>query len=136
MNIYDKLLALDENKLKRATKEIEIKRLTKKFGFPFKLKLTELDPELFNEISKSSIKFSNNGIKDIDTYKIQTRLVVEGTLEPSFKDAKLREHFHAATPIDLVNKLFNSSEITEIAGEISGLCGYGSQTDVDDEIKN
>ena len=136
MNTYDKLLALDAGKLSKSTKTIEIKRLSKKFGFPFKMKISEIDPELFAEISKGSISFTKSGIKDINTYNMQTRLVVEGTVEPSFKDKALREHFQAATPADLVSKLFNSSEITDIAGEVSNLCGYGNQSVVDGDIKN
>ena len=44
--------------------------------------------------------------------------------------------FGAASPNDLVKKLFLAGEISDISQEISKVNGYTSQDDVDETVKN
>lgn len=137
MNIMDKLLQIDAKKLtERETKVYEVKRLTKMLGGKFDLTLQAIDAELYSEIQKNAMTIKKGNINDIDLFKMQVRTIVEGVREPNLKDTKLMAHFGAATPVDLVSKLFLSGEIADVSAEISTLCGYVSQAEVDEKIKN
>ena len=50
------------------------------------------------------------------------------------KDKDLQEHFGASTPGQLIEKIFNGSEIGAIADAITELSGFGGN--VVEEIKN
>lgn len=136
MNIIDKLMQADAGKLELPTKEYEIKRLSKLFGFPFVLKLQAIDPERYTEIQENSIEMKKSEINKVKMYNMHMKTILAGVVEPSLKDDGLRKHFGVTTPKELVNKLFLSGEIANISEEISKLCGYDGQEEIDEKIKN
>lgn len=136
MNIIEKLMNADVNKLALPKKEYEVKRLTKLFGFPFVLKLQGLNPERYMNIQENSVEFKKGDLNKIKMYEMNVKTILSGVIEPSLKDTNLQKHFNAVTPKELVNKLFLAGEISDIADEISKLCGYDSQKEIDDEVKN
>lgn len=136
MNMIDKLMKADAGKLQLPEKDFEVKRLSKLFGFPFVLKLKGIDPERYTEIQEDSVELKKGDVNKIKMYNANLKTILAGVVEPSFKDKGLLEHFGASTPKELVNKLFLAGEMADIAGEIAKLCGYDSQKDVDDSVKN
>lgn len=134
-NLIEKLLKADAGKLELPSKMYEVKRLSKLFGCKFELELHAIPAERYMEIQKNSIEMKKGDIKEIDMYNMQVNTILAGTGD-FFKNADLRKHFGAATPKELVNKLFLAAEISDIAGEISTLCGYESQKEVDEATKN
>ncbi len=136
MSLVDKLLQLDAGKLtEKPTKEIELERLTKLLGTKATFKCQAIDGQTYADIQRRAIGISKRGnIRDIDIYEMQVMTVLEGVVEPSFKDKKLLEHLNAPTPKELVKKMLLPGEIAELHNVINELSGY--ERDDEDEIKN
>ena len=132
--LIDKLLQTDLNDLTaRSQGEIEITRLSELTGEPFILKLRGLSTRQIREITD----FNTHNNKQ-DNYKILLEMLVEGTLDPNFKDSRLLEKWHTPVPTDIIEKLFTPGELMKITNEISRLSGLDniSQKDLDAKIKN
>ena len=66
-------------------------------------------------------------------------LIVEATIEPNFKDSRLREKFGTEVPSEIVEEMLMPGEIKKVAdaiGELIGVPDEESQQNIDDEIKN
>ena len=120
MSVLALLLNADVKKIEeKQTKKMEIPRLSAALGAPFVLELQPIDPELYSEIQESAVKLDKKGgLKSIDTYALSVRTCVEGIKDPSMKDKGLMKKFGAASPNDLVKKLFLAGEISDISQEI------------------
>lgn len=138
MSVLALLLNADVKKIEeKQTKKMEIPRLSAALGAPFELELQPIDPELYSEIQESAVKLDKKGgLKSIDTYALSVRTCVEGIKDPSMKDKGLMKKFGAASPNDLVKKLFLAGEISDISQEISKVNGYTSQDETDEVVKN
>lgn len=134
-NIIEKLLKVDAGKLELPSKNYEVKRLSKTFGFKFELELHAIPAERYMEIQKNSLSMKKGDVNEIDMYSMSVNTILAGTGD-FFKNADLRKHFSATTPKELINKLFLAAEISDIAAEISKLCGYDSQEETDEKVKN
>lgn len=104
MSVLALLLNADPKKIEeKATKKMEIPRLSAALGAPFELELQPIDPELYSEIQESAVNLDKKGgLKSIDTYALSVRTCVEGIKDPSMKDKGLMKKFGAASPNDLV----------------------------------
>ena len=125
------------------TAEVEIKRLSELVGEPFKVKCRAINGERYSEIQKMGVAFyKKGGLKDLDTAKTKVLTIIDGVIEPDLKRKDLREKFGAASPKELVYKLFLAGEIDEIYGTITDLCGYEEENEDEnteesaEEIKN
>lgn len=131
MNTLDLLLQLDENKLKKPIKEVEIKRLTELAGKKTVFKIEAISPAKMEEIQDISI---NMKTKDINVGEMQILTVLEGIKDPNFKSKELMEKFQVYTPKDLIRKILLPGEILtiyNIVGELSGFNGGAVE-----EVKN
>lgn len=134
MNLVDKLLKMDITPFtERETKDIEIKRLSEKFGEPFIVTVGAIDTERFIELSSESLD-KNGKIDYAKSYNASALLVCEGIISPDLKNKDLQAHFKASTPKELAKILFKG-EITKLSSAISELTGFGGE-DEDEEIKN
>ena len=134
MSLVDKLMQLDAGKIKLPEKEVEIKRLSELLGEKVVFKCRAIDGERYADIQKMAVDISKKGdIRDINMYKMQVLTVIEGVVDPNFKDKKLLEHYNCHTPEELVKKLLLAGEITELFNVINELSGYERETD---DIKN
>lgn len=135
-NVVDFLMKLDAGKLAEVpTKEVHIKSLSEKTGQDINFKVRALPGRKITEISALSLNRHN----DVDinkAYDSSLMLAVEGTVEPDLKDSKLQEHFGAATPKDLAEKLLLGGEVQDIANAVRELSGYSDEDETEDEIKN
>lgn len=138
MSVLALLLNADAKKIEeKQTKKMEIPRLSAALGAPFELELQPIDPELYAQIQESAVNLDKKGqLKNIDSYALSVRTCVEGIKEPSMKNKDLMKKFGAATPNDLVKKLFLSGEISDIVQKISQVNGYTSQDETDEAVKN
>lgn len=134
MSLVDKLLQLDVAKIKMPEKEIEIKRLSELLGEKVIFKIKAIDGEKYADIQRMSIDYDNMGkIKDIDNFKLQVLTIIEGVVDPNFKDKQLLDHYNCATPEDLVKKLLLAGEIVDLANEIAVLSGFETEPE---DVKN
>lgn len=135
MNLVDMLLKSDvENITARETKEIEIKRLSKKFGKPFIITVGAIDGELFAELTSTAIK-KGGEVDYAKSFAANALVAVEGLINPDLKDKQLQEHFSAVTPKELAQKLFKG-DISKISSEIATLSGFGEDDEEEGIVKN
>ena len=130
MNAVDLLLKMDRGKVKAIpTKEVEVKRLSAIAGQPFKVKLQAVPGDKWNDIAGTV-----SGADDAANYKSSKHLLLAGMVDPDLKSHELQEAYGAASPLDLLEKLFLAGEIMNIAAEVTDLSGFGG--DPEEKVKN
>lgn len=131
MSALDLLLKIDQSKVKRPTKRVELPRLTELAGSPVEFKLQALTYDEQEEIAETAM---SNG--DVDQGAIRAFTVIKGVLDPSLKDSKLLEHYGVVTPKELLLHagFLLPGELAVLYNEISGLSGFGEGAVV--ELKN
>lgn len=141
MSVVDKLLKLDSASLAELpVGTIEIKRLSEKIGEPFLVECKAINGQRYNDIQKNAVRISKKGeFQDLDTGKTKTLTVLEGIVEPNLKREDLQQHYKAATPKELLYKMFLAGEVDDIYNLILDLSGFEGNSDeesLEDEIKN
>lgn len=68
--------------------------------------------------------------------KADAFMVYHIVVEPNLKDAKLQQEFGCVEPIDIVEKIFEIGEITQIAKAGLELAGYSAGVDKVKDLKN
>lgn len=137
MSLVDKLMAVDKGTfVSEETAEIKSRTLSKILGEDTTVKVTGLESDLYMSIATRVV--GKDGSADFSkAYDNAALLVVEGMVEPNLKDEKLQKHFGAVTPKELAKLLFKGNELTDIAGKITELSGFGgSSREEEDEVKN
>ena len=150
--LIDKILQADVKSLSAMpTGEIEIKRLSEKIGEPFKMQLKgiklkkyrdlidfhseEVEIEEYNEQKKKWQKVKERRVRD--EMSMLFDVIIEGTVDPNFRDTRLQEKFHEPEPPKIVESLFTAGELNDIAAKITELSDIEmNQAQVDAEIKN
>lgn len=138
MNLTEALLKADVTSVtEEATKDYEITRLTKKFQTPFILHLQEIQPKRVAEIQSLAFEMNGKGIlSQGDLYAMNMLYVCEGVTNPEFADKEVLKHFKAATKKDLLAKLLNAGELSDVSGEVQKLSGFDEDENQEDKVKN
>jgi len=139
MSLLDKLLQADAGKLtEKPHKIFEVKRLSAALKTKFELELQAIDAQRYAEIQRMGIDLGKKGnVRDVNIYEMQVFTILDGVKAPNLKNQELLKHFGAATPKELLAKLFLSGEIADVYNEINELSGYEKDDDeADEEIKN
>lgn len=135
MNVVDFLMQMDAGKLAEVpTKEVKVKSLSEKAGRDITVTVKALPGRKVTELTGLAVKDGEVDVKR--AFDANLLIVTYGLVEPDAKNEDLQEHFGAASPKDLVEKLFNGGEIVNLAGEIRKLSGYDEDEKTDEEIKN
>ena len=132
MNIIDKLMKIDAGTLE--TPKAVHKMFVTKVGEVLEFEIEAINAEKATEIQQKAIKLENGNVSDIDLYKTKVLTIMEGC--PMFKDKKLREHFKAPTPKELINKLLLIGEVDALVNAINDLSDLKEVEKAEDEIKN
>lgn len=136
MNVVDLLLQADEGVFELPTKEIAMNRLSKVLGQEVKFKVTALTNEQYKNIQECSVVTDvKNKTVDIDANEMAITGVIEGTIEPNFKDEKLRKHYKCKTNKELVEKLLLPGEIIKLFEQIGTLSGIGEEEKKSEKLK-
>lgn len=138
MNLVDKLLAVDANKLKeKKTAKFEIKRLSKLIGEPFEVTLQELNTQLYQNLQLEVLDKKGN-VDYEKSYDISCKTVLKAVVDPDLKNEELQRHFGAGDPLDLVKILFKGNDLTNAAELIGNLSGFSTEEIEDEEeaLKN
>ncbi|MCT4593584.1 MAG: hypothetical protein N4A57_04840 [Anaeromicrobium sp.] len=131
MNIMDMLLQLDETKLVKPKKQVEMKRLSEILGDKVVFNVEAITPDKMSEIQDMSIDYEK---ESVNLEELQVMTVIEGTKEPNFKSKELMDKFKVYTPKDLVKKLLLPGEIISLYNMIGELSGFNGETV--EEVKN
>ncbi|WP_127506235.1 phage tail assembly chaperone [Paenibacillus humicus] len=131
MSTLDLLLKIDQSKMVRPTKKVEIPRLSKEAGDKVIFTLQALTHDEQEEISDISA-----GDGEIDQGALRAHTIIKGLVDPSLKSTELLKHFGAATPKDLLLKtnFLLTGEVAILYNEISELSGFSA--DAVTELKN
>ncbi len=130
MNAVELLMKMDKGKVKAIpTREVEVKRLSAIAGQPFMVKLKAVPGEKWNDIAGSI----NSG-DDAANYKSSKHMLLAAMVDPKLSDHDLQEAYGAASPFDLMEKLFLAGEIMSLAAEVTDLSGFSGN--VVEEVKN
>lgn len=118
MDIIKELLGLSARENK--TKQVKMLNLSERAGKDMIFKVRELS---YNEIKNILDMAENNPTADI-----KMQVVLKGVVEPNLKDKELLQHYNAPTPAELLPKILNAGEITELNDIIQRLSGYKQVT--------
>ena len=130
MNAVELLLKMDKGRVTEVpVKDVEVKRLSGIAGQPFFVKLKAVPGNKWNDIA-GSIDHKD----DAANYESSKHLLLAGMADPNLRDKDLQEVYGAASPLDLMEKLFLAGEIMSLAAEVTDLSGFGG--DAEDEVKN
>lgn len=139
MNALERLIKADAAKITELPKKvIEIPRLTKILGAPFFVTVQAVETDLLAEITEKHTEYSKSGRKKkSDNLAIGVDTIVNALVDPDPRSAELMKHYDAATPNDLVKKIFLAGEIGKMADAVTDLCGVEpSQKEIDETVKN
>ncbi len=128
-NAVDLLLSIDAGMVNMPAKTKNVYCSKANITLPMECKAIE--PERFEKLTKDGYKYKNGEVKDFDSFKVKSSVIIE--TYSLFKDEKLLRAHNAATPKELLKKLFVSGEIMELYDFACEVNGYG---DKEDEIKN
>ena len=131
MNTLDLLLQLDESKLKKPCKEVNMKRLSELTGERVIFKIEALTPAKMEEIQEMAM---DETMENINVSELQIMTILEGVKEPNFKSKELMDKFGVYTPKDLIRKILLPGEtitLYNIIGDLSGFHGGAVE-----EVKN
>ncbi|WP_438445909.1 phage tail assembly chaperone [Gorillibacterium sp. sgz5001074] len=119
------LLGLNPETLTRPTKRVEIPRLSRLANEKVELTIQALTFDEESEILEISGE-------DAPARRMHT--VLKGVAAPNLKDKALLEKYGAATPKQLLERLFLPGELLQLYNQIADLGGYGEDAVI--EVKN
>lgn len=131
MSALDLLLKLDQTKLKRPTKEVEVKRLSSLTGEKVIFICEALTADEMAGIQEMVLDVKK---QDVDVSEMQILSLLAGVKEPNLKDQKLLSFYSVPTPKELIKKLLLPGEIAALYNNISELSGFGDGAV--EEVKN
>lgn len=131
MSTLDLLLKIDEAKIKKPTRRVEIKRLSELVGEKVVFTCEAVTHDRLTEIQEMSVDYKT---QEADISELQIQTVLSGIKEPDLKNKELMEKFKAHTPKELLKKMLLTGEITNLYNVISELSGFGAGAV--EEIKN
>ena len=126
---------LNQNTVDKIFKDIFISdRFKNEDNEIFKFKIKAMTQSDFEEIKRKAM-FASTG--DIDEDLLNCFIVIENTIEPSFKDAESFKLLGCSSPKQYLNRVLLSGEISFLAEEIIKLSGFDRGIDeLSDDVKN
>ena len=113
--------SLPDVRRERPRKQYEVKRLSRELGAPVVFTLQGLPYGRVHELQRL-------------TEDLECHILLEGCVEPSFKDPALMAKYQAATPLDVIQAMLLPGEIEDLSRAVERLTGFRQSTI--SEIKN
>ena len=122
-----------ENIVSDLTEQVVLSPRLKEMPFT----ISAMTGQNFNEYQQLATKIRKGKQVDFDAAIFREKVIVNHTLEPSFKDAAFIQKAGCATPEQLIYKVLTAGEIAELSNRISALSGFNVEMDeLVDEAKN
>ncbi len=106
---------LPDVRRERPRKKYEVKRLSRELGEPAVFVLQGLPYGRVHELQRL-------------TEDLECHILLEGCVDPSFKDPGLMAKFKAATPLDVIQAMLLPGEIEDLSRAVERLTGYRQNT--------
>lgn len=137
-NLVEALLAKDAaSLLEKETTTYTVKSLSKKLGQEVVITLQALTAQDFMRLRKVSSTRNKKNELELDETRFSANVLLEGIKDPDLHNSALAKHYGAATPAELVLKMFTIGEISDIVETINDLSGNDrDEEETEEEIKN
>lgn len=135
MNLQD---FLNQNIVEGLTREISLgDRFIDEKGDELRFRIKAIGQEQFNELKRRATTFDKKGRMIIDEGALSCLIVIENTLNPSFKDMESLKKLGCVNAQAYLSKVLLAGEIEALASEILKLSGFNDNiNDMAQEIKN
>jgi hypothetical protein len=122
-----------ENPTADQTEQVVLSKRLKDYPFTIRAMSTKE----FSEYQKGATHISKGRSVEFDSGKFQTSVIINHTIEPSFKDAEMLKKANCLTPEQFLDKFLRAGEAAELAQRISALSGFDqNMEEVVQEAKN
>lgn len=132
---------LNKNIIEEITEDVFVSNRFKdeETGEILKFKIRSVPLSEYKKIQKACTKITKTGA-EFDNVTFAERIVIEGTVDPNFKDAesaKLANCVGANAPTQYLYKVLKSGEVISLSEKILVLSGFGEDMeDLVEEAKN
>lgn len=127
---------LNTNQISDVTEEVIVsERIKDDKGNMLKFKIRALNETELEEVNKFSFKSGKRGKVDFNVNKYNRLIVVKGTLDPNFEDAKSIKQVGCITPEDYIKKVLLPGEIATLSEQIQQLSGFKDLEELIEEAK-
>lgn len=90
----------------------------------YDISIKSLSTQQWGEARKQCLTITQNGIQ-MNQDKLNALIVLDGCVNPNFRDAETLQKANLTLPIDLIYKVFKPGEIEKLANEILNYSGFG-----------
>lgn len=122
MNVVDKLLKIDEGKVKKVEKEITI-NLKKLGNEEFTFLVREVDPELISEYQEGLLEIDGSSAEISGTFNMKANLIAESCSDV-FRNQELLKKFKCPTPIEFMKTIMTGGEIDKLYDFVQDINGF------------
>ncbi|KNY26322.1 phage tail assembly chaperone [Pseudobacteroides cellulosolvens] len=129
---------LNKNIIEEVTEEVIISNRFRDedTGEILKFKIRPVPLSEYKTIQKACTKITKNGA-EFDNVTFAEKIVIEGTVDPNFKDAESIKAVGATLPIQYLYKVLRSGEVISLSEKILILSGFGENLEeLVEEAKN
>lgn len=126
-----------DNTVENLTEEVIVSDRFKVDGEILKFKIKAVNPDKFSDLQKQCTKVGKKGKVNFDSKMFNEQLIINYTVDPNFKEAKVIEKAGCMTSEQLVNKVLLAGEVATLVEEISALSGFDKDLEeLREEAKN
>lgn len=103
----------------------------------YKFKVRGLSAGEYREVRKRAVNPQGTGGDRIDSLDLARQLIVDGCVEPNFREAEFIKQVGVKTPVEAVDKLLLAGEVSRLSNEIMEISGFNEDIGkLRDEAKN
>jgi hypothetical protein len=124
MSLTQTLLNADKNKITMPEKQVEMVRLSEQLEQEIHFTLKGISSKKLESLREDATSITKDG-QELDGQEFVTSLLIEGIIEPNFRDKELQKYFDVKSAQDLITELMNDAEQMEVAEHIQKLSGFG-----------
>jgi hypothetical protein len=124
MSLTQLLINADKNKLTMPEKQVEMVRLSQQLEQEIHFTLRGISSKKLESLREDATNITKDG-EELDGKEFVTNLLIEGIIEPNFREKELQKNFGVRSAKELVSELLNDAEQMELAEHIQKLSGFG-----------
>lgn len=129
---------LNQNPVDKITKEIVVSdRFKNENGDILKFKIKAMTLSQFEDIKNKASFLNKKNDLSVNEDLFNSLVVIENTVEPSFKDAESLKSMGCSSPKQYLNKTLLAGEVSTISDAVISLSGFDKTIeDLAEDVKN